>query len=75
MIRKSLPALDAAWVPPSEKIMRNKRETGETMYTGKHAQLRPLQPAFIMAATGEAVTYRELERAATGWRTSSASAG
>src|ERR1700760_472592 len=31
------------------------------MYTGKHAQLRPLQPAFIMAATGEAVTYRELE--------------
>ena len=33
------------------------------MYTGKHAHLRPLQPAFIMAATGEAVTYRELERA------------
>src|SRR3974390_499258 len=32
-----------------------------TMYTGKHAYLRPLQPAFIMAATGEAVTYRELE--------------
>jgi long-chain acyl-CoA synthetase len=31
------------------------------MYTGKHAKLRPLQPAFIMAATGEAVTYRELE--------------
>jgi len=31
------------------------------MYTGKHAQLRPLQPAFIMAATGEAVTYRDLE--------------
>jgi long-chain acyl-CoA synthetase len=31
------------------------------MYTGKHARLRPLQPAFIMAATGEAVTYRELE--------------
>src|SRR3954466_7496705 len=31
------------------------------MYTGKHAFLRPLQPAFIMAATGEAVTYRELE--------------
>jgi len=31
------------------------------MYTGKHAQLRPLQPAFIMASTGEAVTYRELE--------------
>ena len=31
------------------------------MYTGKHAQLRPLQPAFIMAGSGETVTYRELE--------------
>ncbi len=31
------------------------------MYTGQHARLRPLQPAFIMASTGEAVTYRELE--------------
>jgi long-chain acyl-CoA synthetase len=31
------------------------------MYTGKHAHLRPLQPAFIMAGTGESVTYRELE--------------
>src|SRR5207237_6005348 len=31
------------------------------MYTGKHAHLRPLQPAFIMADTGETVTYRELE--------------
>jgi long-chain acyl-CoA synthetase len=31
------------------------------MYTGKHARLRPLQPAFIMASSGEAVTYRELE--------------
>jgi len=31
------------------------------MYTGKNAHLRPLQPAFIMASTGEAVTYRELE--------------
>src|SRR5215468_1352827 len=31
------------------------------MYTGKHAHLRPLQPAFIMASTGEAVTYRELD--------------
>src|SRR6201985_2417193 len=29
------------------------------MYTGKHAQLRPLQPAFIMASSGEGVTYRE----------------
>ena len=31
------------------------------MYPGKHARLRPLQPAFIMAATGEAVTSRELD--------------
>jgi long-chain acyl-CoA synthetase len=31
------------------------------MYTGKHAQLRPLQPAFIMASSGEAVTYREFD--------------
>src|SRR6476619_7546755 len=31
------------------------------MYTGKHAHLRPLQPAFIMAASGEAVTYAELD--------------
>src|SRR6201984_3840653 len=31
------------------------------MYTGKHVHLRPLQPAFIMAATGQAVTYRELD--------------
>src|SRR6202158_4362561 len=31
------------------------------MYTGKHAHLRPLPPAFIMAGTGETVTYAELE--------------
>jgi long-chain acyl-CoA synthetase len=31
------------------------------MYTGNHAHLRPLQPAFIMASSGEAVTYRELD--------------
>src|SRR5215475_1815654 len=31
------------------------------MYTGKHAHLRPLQPAFIMASTGEAAPSRELE--------------
>ena len=37
------------------------RIIGDTMYTGKHAHLRPLQPAFIMANTGEAVTYAELE--------------
>src|ERR1700716_3525625 len=34
---------------------------GDTMYTGKHVHLRPLQPAFIMANSGEAVTYAELE--------------
>src|SRR5258705_4741144 len=37
------------------------RETKANMYTGKHAHLRPLQPAFIMASSGEAVTYRELD--------------
>ena len=37
------------------------RTSGGTMYTGKHAHLRPLQPAFIMAGTGETVTYAELE--------------
>src|SRR5882724_10771598 len=31
------------------------------MYTGKHVHLRPLQPAFIMAGSGETVTYRELD--------------
>src|SRR5271156_1277504 len=31
------------------------------MYTGKHAHLRPLQPAFIMGNSGETVTYAELE--------------
>src|SRR6266567_5912219 len=31
------------------------------MLTTKHAHLRPLQPAFIMASSGEAVTYAELE--------------
>ncbi len=31
------------------------------MYTGKHVHLRPLQPAFIMANSGEAVSYAELE--------------
>src|ERR1700716_213411 len=37
------------------------RTVGDTMYTGKHAHLRPLQPAFIMADSGEAVTYAVLE--------------
>ena len=45
----------------SEKIMLKQKENWRRMYTGKHAKLRPLQPAFIMASTGEAVTYRELE--------------
>ena len=31
------------------------------MYTGKQAYLRPLQPAFIMANSGESVSYAELE--------------
>src|SRR5215831_19200290 len=31
------------------------------MYPTRHADLRPDHPAFIMASTGEAVTYRELE--------------
>src|SRR3979409_721104 len=31
------------------------------MYTGKHAHLRPLQPAFIMATSGETVAYAKLE--------------
>ena len=31
------------------------------MFTGKHAHLRPLQPAFIMATSGESVSYAELE--------------
>ena len=31
------------------------------MYTGKHAETRASQPAFIMAKTGETVTYAELE--------------
>lgn len=31
------------------------------MFTGKHAHLRPLQPAFIMANSGESVSYAELE--------------
>jgi long-chain acyl-CoA synthetase len=32
------------------------------MYPGLHAKIRPQQPAFIMATSGEAVTYGELER-------------
>jgi long-chain acyl-CoA synthetase len=32
------------------------------MYPGLQAKIRPLQPAFIMAQSGEAVSYAELER-------------
>src|ERR1700688_3635038 len=55
---------------PAESIRRRKcarflfwphERIGNTMYAGNHAHLRPLQPAFIMAGSGEAVTYRELE--------------
>jgi len=38
------------------------------MYTGKHARLRPLQPAFIMAASGEPgpiASWRALQPART----------
>jgi hypothetical protein len=39
------------------------------MYTGKHAHLRPLQPAFVMANSGETVTLPSWRRAAIVWRT------
>jgi long-chain acyl-CoA synthetase len=32
-----------------------------TMYPGKQATIHPDRAAFIMAATGETVTYRELD--------------
>src|SRR3979409_1482219 len=32
-----------------------------TLYPGTQPHLRPLQPAFIMATSGEAVSYAELE--------------
>jgi long-chain acyl-CoA synthetase len=31
------------------------------MYTGEHAKTKANQPAFIMAGSGETVTYAELE--------------
>jgi long-chain acyl-CoA synthetase len=31
------------------------------MYTGRYAESRADQPAFIMAQTGESVTYADLE--------------
>src|SRR5262245_29467371 len=35
---------------------------GGRMYPGVQAKIRPQQPAFIMATSGEAVTYAELDR-------------
>src|SRR5262245_48549450 len=35
---------------------------GGRMYPGVQAKIRPQQPAFIMAQSGEAVSYAELER-------------
>jgi len=32
------------------------------MYPGLQAKIRPQQAAFVMATSGEAVTYAELER-------------
>ena len=31
------------------------------MYPGRHATIRPDQPAIVMARSGETVTYRELD--------------
>jgi long-chain acyl-CoA synthetase len=45
----------------SSAICRPHEGSSKTMYTGKHAHLRPLQPAFIMANSGESVSYAELE--------------
>src|SRR5215471_15493999 len=42
--------------------MRENGSGGGAMYPGAQAQRRPQQPAFIMAGTGETVTYGELER-------------
>src|SRR5579863_1383597 len=42
-------------------LHRPSRGVVRTMYTGKQAYLRPLQPAFIMANSGESVSYAELE--------------
>jgi long-chain acyl-CoA synthetase len=40
---------------------RNPGATVGRMYPGVHAQTTPEKPAFVMAGTGEAVTYRELD--------------
>ena len=33
------------------------------MYPGAHAKTSPDKPAYIMAATGQVVTYRQLDQA------------
>jgi long-chain acyl-CoA synthetase len=38
-----------------------KIENRGTMYAGRYVEMHPDRPAFIMAATGEAVSYREYE--------------
>src|SRR5438128_10803411 len=38
------------------------RKGASRMYPGQYAQERARQPAFIMAGSGEVVTYSELER-------------
>jgi len=55
----------AAFVPPNEQKGPGEKTAGVqggAMYPGVHAKLRPQQPAFVMAQSGEAVTYAELER-------------
>src|SRR6201996_157120 len=46
---------------PAAAPARSATEGSSSMYTGTHARLRPLQPAFIMANSGETVSYAELE--------------
>ncbi len=38
-----------------------RQEWEERMYPGEHAKTRPDQPAIIMARSGEAITYRQLD--------------
>jgi long-chain acyl-CoA synthetase len=50
---------------PQRAVMDGDPRAGtreEAMYPGLQAKIRPQQPAFIMAQSGEAVTYAELER-------------
>ncbi len=43
------------------RAVRRKIEKRGTMYAGRYAEMHPDRPAFIMASTGEAVSYREYE--------------